>query len=371
MSVHKRATNKNKTNIHWGFIVRVKTGKYDYFGNPLRKQISKWGFHTKKEAQQAEREFLNKFQCNKIELDKNATVEDVYLFFIDFAEKEGNYSTGTIKNYKSLFNNHLQYFKRMKIIKITPEVIRFWRKEICNKISPYVLNDCIKLLKASFNYAMEEKQINTNPFEEMKKVAIPKKLRKRFSFKQLKLLLESCKKHLPEYYCLFALSFLTGMRVGEYSALTANDIDFVNKLIYVEKQFTQGELKNRNKTKESTRIVHASEKMLEILKWHMKEFNIKDGFLFEDMNGKPVSAKWVSRKFKKLLKINGFEEDFCRVHDLRGQYVDIMHYCGISTEYIAKEVGHSNTSTTSNIYTQILQEVPIEANKRMDNELFN
>lgn len=120
----------------------------------------------------------------------------------------------------------------------------------------------------------------------------------------------------------------------------------------------------------STRIVHVSDKMLEILKWHINEFNIKEDFLFEDMTGKPVSAKWISRKFKKLLKLNNFEEDFCRVHDLRGQYVDIIHYCGIPTEYIAKEVGHSNTSTTSNIYTQILQEVPLEANERMDNKIF-
>lgn len=243
-------------------------------------------------------------------------------------------------------------------------------KDICDKVSPYVLNDCIKLLKASFNYALKEKQINTNPFADIQKIPLPKKLRKRFTFEQLRMLLKSCKNTIPEYYCLFAISFLTGMRVGEYSALTVNDVDFANKVIYVDKQFTRGELKHRNKTKESTRIVHTSDKMLEILKWHMEKFSISQGLLFQDLKGRPVSAKWVSRKFKKLLKLNGFEEDFCRVHDLRGQYVDIMHYCGISTEYIAKEVGHSNTATTSNIYTQILQEVPIEANKRMDNELF-
>lgn len=371
MAVVKRFTNKNKTKIHWGFIVRVKTDKYDYFGNPVYKQIGKWGFHTKKEAQTAERTFLNNYECNKIELDKNAVFNDVFQFFIDYAEKEGKYATGTIKNYKGLYNNHLCFFKNIKIKKITPEVIRFWLKDICTKISPYVLNDCIKLLKASFNYALKQKQVNINPFQELEKVSIPKKLRKRFTFEQLKVLLISCKKFLPEYYCLFALSFLTGMRVGEYTALTVKDIDKFNKIIYVEKQFTRGELKNRNKTLESTRIVHISEKMLEILEWHMKYFNIAEGLLFQDSKGRPVSAKWVSRKFRKLLKLNGYEENFCRVHDLRGQYVDIMHYCGIPTEYIAKEVGHSNTSTTSNIYTQILQEVPIEANKRMDNELFN
>jgi len=48
-----------------------------------------------------------------------------------------------------------------------------------------------------------------------------------------------------------------------------------------------------------------------------------------------------------------------------------MHYCGIFTEYIAREVGHSNTATTSKIYTEILDEVHIEANKKMDEKLFN
>lgn len=88
MSVHKRATNKNKTNIHWGFAVRIKTGQFDYFGNPVYKQVAKWGFQAKKEAQQAEREFLNNFQCNKIELDKNATFEDVFYFLLILQKKK-------------------------------------------------------------------------------------------------------------------------------------------------------------------------------------------------------------------------------------------------------------------------------------------
>ena len=370
MSVHKRATNKNKTNIHWGFVVRVKTGSFDYFGNPEYKQIAKWGFQTKKEAQQGEREFLNNYECHKIELDSNATFHEVFQFYIDYTEKEGKYSEGTISNYKGLYNNHLSYFKLLKIKKITPEVIRFWKKEKSD-LSAYVYNDCVKILKASFNHAIKEKQICVNPFEDLKKAPLPKVLRKRFSIDQLKLLLNSCKENIPEYFCLFGLSTLTGMRVGEYSALSVEDFDFANKLIYVEKQFTRGTLLDRNKTRESTRIVHMSEKMIEIVKWHLETFNIKQGFLFEDMTGKPVSAKWVSRKLKKLLKLNGFPDDYCRVHDLRGQYVDIMHYCGIPTEYISKEVGHSNTATTSNIYTQILNEVPIEANQRMDKKLFD
>ena len=176
---------------------------------------------------------------------------------------------------------------------------------------------------------------------------------------------------MPEYYCIFALSFMTGMRVGEYSALMISDIDFINHLIYIDKQFTRRELKDRNKTKESTRIVQISDMTIDIIKWHVQTYNIKQGFLFKDTKGNPVSATWVRRKFIKLLELNGYAKDYCRVHDLRGQYVDLMHSCGIPTEYISRQVGHSNTSTTSNIYTQILKEVPLEANKRMDEKIFN
>ena len=68
--------------------------------------------------------------------------------------------------------------------------------------------------------------------------------------------------------------------------------------------------------------------------------------------------------------LNDYPEDFCRVHDLRGQYVDVQHSLGTPTELISKEVGHSRTATTSDIYTQILEEVPKEMNNRMDEVLF-
>ena len=371
MSVHKRFTNSKKTKFHWGYIVNIPSNKYDAVGNLKRKQKAKWGFETKKEALKAEKEFLDNIENNNIELNKNATFDDVIQFYIHFAETDGQYAKGTIANYKGLNKKHLNMFKDVRIDKITPELIRHWRQTICNTASNFRINDCIKLMKAAFNYAKEEKVVTTNPFEHVKKMQVPKKLRKRFSIQQLHELLKSCKNEIPQYYCLFALACLTGMRVGEYSALTVKDIDFANKQIFVEKQYTKGELKNRNKTKESTRVVHSSDEILNIIKWHMQKFNITNGFLFTDSINKPVSAKWVSRHFKKLLKLNNYIEDYCRVHDLRGQYVDIMHSCGIPTEYISREVGHSNTSITSDIYTQILAEIPIEANKRMDEKIFN
>ena len=146
---------------------------------------------------------------------------------------------------------------------------------------------------------------------------------------------------------------------------------FENKSIYIKKQYTRSEVKNKTKTIKSTRAIQVSNVVLRVLKWHIEYFGIKkDEQLFKTSKNNIVNAKWVSRRFKTLLKANGYTTNYCRVHDLRGQYVDIMHFLGISTEYIARAVGHSNVTTTSRAYTQILDELPIEANSRMDNLLF-
>lgn len=371
MSVNKR-WNKAHTKYRWRVVVYTPTNEFDKFGNRKMKHTYVGTYDTQKEADRIERDYISNLEKGNIELNKNATFKAVINFFIDYCEHEGRYQKGTIENYKCIHREHLNYFDEMPINKISNDIIRFWRKQAVDKgLSSYRINDCIKLLKAAFNHAISENKINTNPFANMKKEKLPKKNRRRFSIDELGVLLKTCKENIPEYWCMFVLSCLTGARVGEYTALTVKDIDFKNYKIYIEKQYTKGELKDRNKTKESTRVVHPSITTLEIIKWHIDTFNIKTGFLFLDSTkNKPVSAKWVSRKFKKLLILCGYEENYCRVHDLRGQYVDIQHAVGTPTEQISREVGHKRTSTTSDIYTEILAEVPVEMNRRMDEKIF-
>ncbi len=370
MVVQKR-TNPSGA-IRWRSVVRVETGKYDRFGNSERKQKVVGTFLTKKEAEKAEREFLNNFEANKIELNNEATVYDVVKLFLDFAKNEGEYSLGTVSNYEGVLRNHLSFFKDIKVTKITPTLIQAWERSMHNKkASPHAYNMCVKVLKASFNYAMKLEQVRTNPFVGMSNKSIPQKLRNRFSTKELAELISVCKKKFPEYYCLFVLATLTGARVGEYSALKISDIDIPNRRIFINKQFTKGQLKNRTKKEASTRIVDISEQVLNIIQWHIDKFVVSnDDFLFRTSQGNIVGAKWVERKFRALLIECGYDEDYCRVHDLRGQYVDIMHLCGVPLEYISRQVGHSNTIVTSKVYTQILHELPVQANALLDKKIF-
>lgn len=72
-----------------------------------------------------------------------------------------------------------------------------------------------------------------------------------------------------------------------------------------------------------------------IIKWHIRKYEIFSGFLFKGKEKeKPISANWINSQFDKLLKECDYPEDYMRVHDLRGQFVDILHTLGLPTVYI-------------------------------------
>ena len=58
-----------------------------------------------------------------------------------------------------------------------------------------------------------------------------------------------------------------------------------------------------------------------------------------------------------------------RVHDLRGEFVDLARVSGMSMEYISGEVRHARPSTTWNMYSEIFNEEAKEAQQKMQ-ELF-
>ena len=374
MSVGKRYKDKTKTKFSsWEFRAYYPTGKYDRFGKPEVKLKTKAGFKTMKEALDAEREFLNSIDNNNIELNKEITCGWVMDNYIKHLEDEGK-AKGTIENYKSLKKYHLSFFVDIKVCNINQDHIDYWENELRTKkkqrgggkISNYTKYDCVKFLKAAFRYGVKKKKIKVNPFKDIE-VTCPSSLpRNRLSTTEVKETIKLCKKELPSYYGLYCIAIMTVMRVGEYSALKVEDIDFRNKTIKVNKQNTRNEYKDILKTSSSYRFVHLVEELEKAILWHMEKFDIRTGLLFKDSTGKPVSSKHVSRKFQKLLKLYGKPENFMRVHDLRGEYIDIMHAAGNPTEITSREVGHSKTSTTSDIYTNLLDEHTKEAMKKFN-----
>ncbi len=235
----------------------------------------------------------------------------------------------------------------------------------------HVINGCRKLCKAAFNYALSNKLIVENPFIYMPKAKEPVILRHRFDIDEIKNITNICKNKFPQFFCIFSLAIYTGMRLGKYSAICIEDVDFKKNQIWITKQYTRRKIKERTKTKQSKRIVDIPPSVREIIKWHIRKDQIFSGFLFKGKNvERPVSANWINNQFDNLLKACGYEENYMRVHDLRGQFVDILHTLGLPTVYISRQVGHAKTSTTNDIYSAIMSDVNINAKDAREEKIF-
>lgn len=374
MTVGKYFTNKAKTKSKWWFVTRVKTGEFDRFGNPITRQIRKKGFATREKAKEAERKFLNDYDNNKVETNKDLTLGDISQLFFDYIENEGQYAKSTIYNYRVYYNKYIKEpLGNIPISKLSFDIVQKFFRKLYNGVSVHVYNHCLKFVKRAFNYAIEIDKIAVNPFTKIKPLRCEDKVRNRFSVEDMKIVIEKCKKLMPEFYCILVLGAMTGMRLGEYSALRPNDIKPKGNhyAVYVCKQITKNEYKNELKTKKSRRVVDISDNVYEIIQWHIRKYNIaNDNFLFKTSTGRMLYPKWVQRRFERLLEICGYPEKYMRVHDLRGQYVDFMHLCGVPTVYIAQQVGHSDEKVTYRTYTQILNELPEGANRKLDSLIF-
>jgi len=80
-----------------------------------------------------------------------------------------------------------------------------------------------------------------------------------------------------------------------------------------------------------------------------------------------VSASF-TKKFRKFLENNGMKH--IRLHDLRHTNATLMLTRGISPKVAQMRLGHSDFSTTMNIYSHVLESVECSAAKEIENALF-
>ncbi len=343
MSVRKRY--KSDGSFTWEFCITIQK-------HP-RKQYRKSGFKTKTEAQQAEYEAVSK-QLKGYNLDKeNLTFKILAEMFLETCK---NKSKSINRNYNNSFNNHLGYFHNIRIKDISSLLIEKWINE-CGKTPP-TIEECVKFCKAVFNYGIKHDIVVKNPFLRLEKPkSIPKDW-KRLSIDEALKLLRECKKIYPDFYPILATQIFTGMREGELLAIKWKDIDFKNGKLKIQRQYTQGELKETLKTSSSYRTIDICPTLIKILKDHRKQQAKINEFVFTNSKGNLHNPRnLIQRRFEPLLKKIYGDKKYMRFYDLRGTYVDILLSQGIPLKYIQSQVGHSNFLTTMNAYSKLVKDV--------------
>ncbi len=164
------------------------------------------------------------------------------------------------------------------------------------------------------------------------------------------------------------LSLTTGIRTEEARALRWDHVDLEAGTVAVWRSVrSHGDVK----TEKSRRTLGLPQATVEALREHLErqaDDRLKAGVLWRDHGlvfttslGGPLDPGNVRRAFRAICKTAGIGEKWTP-RELRTSFVSLMSHQGISTEEIARLVGHSSTRTTEVIYRKELRPVdPVDA----------
>ena len=269
----------------------------------------------------------------------------------------------TIKGYKKALNNAINEFGKEYIKDIkTKEIVNYLKKfENQNYSFKTVANQKL-ICNLIFNYAIQENYIEYNPCASIKlSNSLPKSKRTSASKEDEEIIKQNYEKWLFPYFAL-----MTGMRKGEILALQWKDIDFEKNIIHVTKSVFLNGYKSdikAPKTEKGNRVVPLLEPLKKVL---LKEKITKDNYIFSLDGKEPLSEKRFFTKWKNFKKETGIK---CTAHELRHSFATFAFECGVPVKSVQEILGHAQSSTTMDIYTDFRKKSFDDATKLLNEKL--
>ncbi|MBB1063594.1 tyrosine-type recombinase/integrase [Limosilactobacillus fastidiosus] len=156
----------------------------------------------------------------------------------------------------------------------------------------------------------------------------------------------------------------TGMRLSEIQALTWKDIDFLHQAIDINKSWNMKQKDFKpTKNESSNRIIKVNTELLHYLK--ILRDHRKSNLVFFNQFGTIPTSNAVNKTLRELLgSLNIHRRNF-HFHSLRHSHVALLLANGVDLYAISKRLGHSNISTTANVYAYLIDEYKDKTDKQI------
>ena len=151
------------------------------------------------------------------------------------------------------------------------------------------------------------------------------------------------------YRNLFNVLFYTGMRRGEFLALTWDDVDFKNNTINISKTLNP-KLIDQSDDSPKTDKANRTILMLE---------TVRESLLFLKGNGCDSPSSFATLTTMKRHCDSNCKKigvDIFRIHDFRHSFVSLCIEKSIPINVISNYIGHENVSTTWDTYGHLYQD---------------
>ena len=313
----------------------------DWLGESKSKM--KRGFATKKDAQQWERDFLQK-QSASMDM-KFASFVEVY-----FEDKAPRLKERSIMTKRTLFETKIiPYFGEKQMNEITAVDIIKWQNALLNQdYKPTYLRMIQNQMTALFNHAEKFYDLKDNPCKKVDKMGRSNAKELNFWTKdEYEQFIQGFSSDEEMYRIIFQMLFWLGCRVGELLALTSQDIDFENGTVNISKTYyrrNQTDYITPPKTESSNRQITIPKFLAE----EMKDYVDRQYGLTPEDRIFPITDRAIQKKMKQ--KTEQAKLKPIRVHDLRHSHIALLIEKGMQPLVIAQRVGHDSVNTTMNIY---------------------
>ena len=342
---------------------------------------------TLKELRQREKEI------QRDELDglhtsrKRNTLND---FYDVWKKNKRGLKQNTYSNYVWMYDTFVsQTLGKRKISDIKESDVRTFYNELFDKgIAVNTLDNIQTVLHQVFQVAVQDDAVRRNVtdgvLKELKS-ANPRKKKKALTPEELQRFREVIADTV--WYPVFTVMSWTGMRVGEISGLTWDDIDYEKNVIHVRRTLVyykdqdSGKMERRlntGKTPAAFRDLPLNDHIRDALDYQKEKclpctaaIDGVSGFIFSTRFKDTQSQQTLNRAIKRIVKDANSEKDApvllpdFSCHILRHTYATNLARAGVNQAVAMYLMGHTDISTTVEVYTDVQKDMAAKGDAQL------
>ena len=377
------------------YLIRASVG-YTTDGKQVRRSKT-WTPEPGMTDRQIEKE-LNRQMVLFDEECRGSSLRDGHIKLQTFAEQwmkeyvEPNLARRTKANYKQLLPRIYESLGHLYMDKITHRQIQKFvnalgepganqtHKE--NGLSPKSIKNHLSVLSTIFCYAIKMDMLVKNPCRAVTLPAMRSGEEKKcYTLEEAQAFLDALASAPLRWQVFFSLALFGGYRREELCGFEFTDFDFDAHTVSVRRAslYTpeDGIFTDRTKTEKSRRTLKLPVWIFDLVKrlrseqarkrlalgdqWH------ESGRLFTKLDGSPIGLQQPYQWLQKFCKRKGLP--FYGIHQFRHLNASLLIYNGEDVRTVSAMLGHSQTSTTLNIYTHAFETAQAQASEALADKL--
>jgi integrase len=299
--------------------------------------------------------------------DKNVTAGEFLDKWLDIVSPR--LRPATLATHETIIRVHIKpALENLRLSQITPAHLQtLYSQKLKDGLSRRTVKYIHTIIHQMLDQALKWGLVARNVSEAVDAPTPDKKQVEPLTRDEVKRLLEVLKG--DRLYAFYVVALATGLRRGELLALTWDNVDLDNDVVYVRKTLQsirgQGLVIGEPKSEKSRRPVVLPDFAHAVLTDHKAKQKVQSRFVFCTSKGTPFGPRNIMRHFKKMLKKAELPNTI-RIHDLRHTFVSFMLSQNVPPKDVQVIAGHASFSTTMDIYGHLMPGAQREAAKKVD-----